>query len=667
MDSDEFGADVALCLQKPLTSAKKSTKKLTDLCDKDSLSSSKPFANNLQRDQLQQSAAYTTGTRDLNQSGIEQDFDAFIRYGRLVRFQAADGGYLLVESDGCVRKVPKEFASDQRTLLMLFPKDPIANVGKQKRIRSGDQVFVVQGAPSLHTEHGIAHADSDEMIEGPKHLVDEVNRHDEAASALMDQQTQRQTTKHPPHLSRQAIRMKQLEQTAFVQERKFMPSTVWCLQKVPRTAADASSRSPNDGSDHHLEAKELCFRDGNQIQILQNTHMVCYEMQLPKEERLVRHSATPSGTSSKDSSCSNIPDTKSPAASQLSEGQSQEVGSSPRSAGETTSSFTHVWLHDSATFSSYHPTKCSCHDASKKLWENTWTIRDIEAEEYHKSAQPVLHEPSLCVPQPLTRRTKSPSPSGNIESGKASVSGSDVPPHEKSESVTPEKELDEEEQTAVFNADEFCARGAEVQQTRAARIIVRFFRRMYRDTNTQSRVKEFLRRRRRLTHTKKNLDVELNTAEQERLLQCYNPNVYGSRRAATPLTRNHQSRGGAFVNSSSSAGTDRRKLATLKCEVDLLNQDWLRTEQLPIGEALRPQQMYSKRPLSSPLTPKRLRANRGKEHQFHIEMMMAKRGPPTFHYGGAQTRPRTAPTAIDPLHHQASTSPFALQPISQHL
>ncbi|RLN31990.1 hypothetical protein BBJ28_00013758 [Nothophytophthora sp. Chile5] len=104
-----------------------------------------------------------------------------IRYGRTVRFQADDGGYLLMERDGILRKAPPEFRNDPRTMLTLFPMDPRLSTSK-KRVRRDDCAFVVQGAAPMYSRHGAQLAvpeqidqsqnDTDTSLErGPRSLV----------------------------------------------------------------------------------------------------------------------------------------------------------------------------------------------------------------------------------------------------------------------------------------------------------------------------------------------------------------------------------------------------------------------------------------------------------------------------------------------------------------
>lgn len=567
--------------------------------------------------------------------------DSYIGYNRVVRFQASDGGFLLVESDGCLRKVPKEHESDPRTLMTLFSCDPHAAIGKKpKRVRSGDWMYLVQGSSvSLATEFGVTQADSDEMIDGPRHLVNEVSRHDAVAAQSIDThrlQLQNSSTLSPhAPLSKQTIRKKQLDQ-AFTPEVEAMPTTVWCLAKVADTARSNDSRSPTGTADD-----DAYIRHGAQCHIFQNRFVVCYEKQsFSKGNEDMKRS---------------VPETRSELSSRPS---SAETSSPTRSS---TSAFAHVWLQEvPRPLLSYHPASCQCsssgsYDAGgeamrRSLWDNTWRICDVSVKEGDRDA-------SHSVPPDASRRSRQPNASAVYQSPQLATGSVDERSDEEKASHAENEDGDElnpegsipstlHRQTSIFDVATFSAK-AETQQARAARIIVRFFRRLFRDEMAQSRVQDFLRRRRRISHTRNQLvDSELTGKEQLKLLQCYNPHVYGSRQHLFPQhgkLAQQRPRRGISLHSVPPDAT-RQKLTSMKCGVDYLNQDWLRTEKHYVQK--NSHEMYSRRPLSSPITPKRILRNRDREYQFLVEMKMAKRDPPSFHYGDVQgVRPHTAPLA----------------------
>lgn len=612
-----------------------------------------------------------------------------------MRFQAADGGFLLVESDGCLRKVPSEHASDPRTRITLFPRDPLASIGKSnKRIRSGDWAFIVQGsAAALETELGIARADSDEMVEGPKYLVNEVARHDAIASSrpqgessLVTDQQQLFNKKSQSHPSKQVIRKKQLAQ-AFPQETETMPPTVWCLASVSRLSESHQSSPSGDRLASHASLGEKhdhagCLPHGAQIQLFQNSFVVCYELQSSKDDESNNNSRPMASVSASPGSTTS----SSAHETQLSEGQPSKTSSSSLGDSSVSSSsiFTHLWLQETPSFATvYHPTSCSCsannssQDRKKPaIWDNTWTICDIKTDESRSSFKNLSLVASYLASDKPRRRSKrctsTAEPLGGMYPTRLDTRTPDGEGEldllsEQEEEVDDDvSEYDEEDpeggtagstslqrQLSVFDVERFSAK-AETQQMRAARIIVRFFRRLFRNEATHSRVQDFLRRRRRLTHTKKHVETHLSTREQLKLLQCYNPNVFGSAKA-WPRQQHQQKSIVSFDTFTNRAEHDRQKLATMKCDIAFLNSDWLRSEPYSIHKVRSSPQgdMYSRRLLSSPITPKRILANREREHHFHVEMKMAKRDPPNFHYGGFQAqaamgqRPRTAPLTND--------------------
>lgn len=699
--------------QKPLKTVKASrTKKKVVLTDLEALGSSSPdqqqhkhqsqsISKQLSSSQLPRQSSTTTTfltrSRALRTKGKPRSFLSLIRYGRVVRFQAADGGFLLVESDGCLRKVPAEHASDPRTRITLFPRDPIATVGKQNRhVRSGDWAFIVQGsAAALETELGIARADSDEMIEGPKYLVNEVVRHDAASARQLDQQTlgmqqHKQQAYNGHHLSKQTIRKKQLAQ-AFPQETETMLPTVWCLARVPRSSSGSSHKFLSSGDRSNIPASpgendsddkdEGCLVHGAQVQLFQNSFVVCYELQSSKDDdnnskQRRRVSMTP-GSAATSNSNRGGSDSRSSQEMQSSEGEPSDPSTSEEHLNE--SIFTHLWLQETPEFAaSYHPMSCSCGNSSspgrrKAIWDNTWTICDVKIQENQSKSS---RDSSLALPlrgsgshEPPRRRSSKPGSStsdplssadpNKLDTGALDGDGELDPLSEQEEDDDVSEDDDDAEvtgdaqlqrQLSVFDVEKFAVK-AETQQARAARIIVRFFRRLFREEVTHSRVQDFLRRRRRLTHTKKHAETHLSTREQLKLLQCYNPKVFGSK--ARQYQQRQQQHGLlSFDTFTNRAEHDRQKLATMKCDVDFLNRDWLCTERHSVRKVLSSAQseMYSRRPLSSHSTSQRILANREREHQFHVDMKMAKRDPPSFHYGGIHSggqRPRTAPIAND--------------------
>lgn len=653
------------------------------LTNLEALSSSSP-------DQKQQSQASKQHSRALDKYYASRALGAtkprssssLIHYGRVVRFQAADGGFLLVESDGCLRKVPLEHASDPRTRITLFPRDPLATVGKQHpRVWSGDWMFIVQGsAAALETELGITRADSDEMVEGPKYLVNEVARHDAASARQLGEQRlgiQQHTSND--HLSKQGIRKKQLAQ-AFPQDTETMPPTVWCLARVPRSSDFYQSLSSGDRlssltspDENDSDDDEGCLTHGAQVQLFQNSFVVCYELQNSKDDdsnnnsrQRRRVSITPGSTVTSSSSSS-----ESPQETQAPEGE--PPGSSASVEPSNASIYAHLWLHETPAFAaSYHPMSCSCANRSspgrrKAIWDNTWIVCDVKTEENQiKPRESSLALPLRTLAPHEPRRRSKPSastaePLGSADLHKLDTGEGELDPlseqKEDNDEVDAEAEDDGDpdatgnaslqRQLLVFDVERFSAK-AETRQAHAARIIVRFFRRLFCEGITHSRVQDFLRRRRRLTHTKKHVQTHLSTREQLKLLQCYNPNVFGSK-----AWQKQQHGLLSFDTFTNRAEHDRQKLATIKCDVDFLNRDWLRTERHSVRNVLSSAQsdMYSRRPLSSPITSQRIVANREREHQFHVEMKMAKRDPPSFHYGGFHAaigqRPRTAPLATD--------------------
>lgn len=614
----------------------------------------------------------------LIQPSVAPERASFLQYNSVVRFRASDGGYLLIESDGCLRKVPKECESDPRTLVTLFPRDPVANIAKQpKRIRSGDCAFLVHSSSAaLQTDAGIARADSDEMIEGPAHLVSEVSRHDTLASLAPPHVELSSSLQHSRHsiktshasLTKQSIRKKQLER-AFTPETESMPTTVWCLSKV--STHTQSRGETSEALDHTTDSY---FRHGEQCQLFQNHAVVCYELQQRTSElerslrpsssnvSLTAHSADPAAQSPETQASS----TSLQSSSTFSESRPAAASSPARGAsGGSHATFSHVWLQETAQFGcAFHPTRCQCCDRSESaVWDNTWRICDVSVRESTSSAsRAATSTTTALVGTQRQRRSSVRAESGATGATSSSQeqyndNSSEALPCGDASDSTAVCDGDEAlpsaltRQTSVYDVATFAVR-AEARQAGAARIIVRFFQRLYRHDVTQSRVQDFLRRRRRLTHTERHVNTDLSPTEQFTLLQCYNPQLYRGNglyergKGASPLHRTR--RGIAFATFTDSADADRQRLATMKCDVAYLNRDWLRTERHTVVLRRSPlasdsDDMYTRRPLSSPITSERIVANRAREHAFLVQMKMAAHEPPTFHFGGA--RPRTAPLA----------------------
>lgn len=536
--------------------------------------------------------------------------DAFITYHRVVRFQATDGGFLLVESDGRLRKVPRERVSDPRTLVTLFPRVPRPSVGKTPtRVRSGDWVYVVHGSSaSLQSGLGVSQADSVDMTDGPQYLMNDVRRHDANAAQRMDTACQQHasTASPKPLLSKQRIRQQQLGQ-AFTLDADVVPTTLWRLVQVPEThtGAEIVGTLPTD-----------CLRHGAQCHIFQNRNVVCYEIPVSRHDNAGNRpsslaDAGASGPSARRSS------------SESREEPTPRLSETPTRSNAA--AFAHVWLQETPTLPlSYHPSCCQCHDrpndadmrTTPPLWDNTWQICDVGACE--------RQDASRRVRQAL-RKKKLPTPSALEDSGSNVQEG----PIDDTMRRVPGR-------LAV-------AATAESRQTRAAHIIVRFFRRFLRGKLTLSRTHDVvLRKQSHQLHTSstRSLQAEQLTAnEQLKLLQCYNPHVYGRERESQRPRRD-------LTSAADARHSDQRTLAAMKSGVDTLNRDWLRTETLArpslAASSSIARMTNSRRPLSSPLTPQRLRANRERERQFLVEMKMATSDLPSFRFGA---RPHTAPLA----------------------
>lgn len=101
---------------------------------------------------------------------------SLLRYGRTVRFVADDGCILLVDSDGSLKKGAASLASDRRSQLTIFEKDPLGVGPISKCVRAGKDIFLAQGVASIFDEHNVVHANSQAMRDAKTEIYNQSQR-----------------------------------------------------------------------------------------------------------------------------------------------------------------------------------------------------------------------------------------------------------------------------------------------------------------------------------------------------------------------------------------------------------------------------------------------------------------------------------------------------------
>lgn len=177
--------------------------------------------------------------------------NSFVRYGCAVRFQAHDGGFLLVDNDGTLRKTSDKLRNDPRTVVTLFASDSFTIGTTSKCLRSGDPVFLVQGAASVYTDHQAIHADS-------------------------------QRSANHRASDRRGARPQEYQYRDQPGDTKTEATNVWSIQKV--VSPSAIGGRP-DGKPTLASLNDEYFPDGAIVEILQNNQVVCYEPETPATAR----------------------------------------------------------------------------------------------------------------------------------------------------------------------------------------------------------------------------------------------------------------------------------------------------------------------------------------------------------------------------------------------
>ncbi|ETI43305.1 hypothetical protein F443_11734 [Phytophthora nicotianae P1569] len=171
-------------------------------------------------------------------------------------------------------------------------------------------------------------------------------------------------------------------------------------------------------------------------------------------------------------------------------------------------------------------------------------------------------------------------------------------------------------------------------QHNAALIIARFFRSVCRLDSAVDRARDVLRRRWREQHPDKYRTplFELTNSEQLRVLQLYNPHLYGSQHPASPLATTSTSMRLARVPQMEQHKRTRQLeiLARMNRETQLLNETSRQKTQAPISTTTILHKAYQRQPLAFQERPKTV-LGRERLQQAH-DLVMYSRTPPSFRY-----------------------------------
>jgi hypothetical protein len=171
-------------------------------------------------------------------------------------------------------------------------------------------------------------------------------------------------------------------------------------------------------------------------------------------------------------------------------------------------------------------------------------------------------------------------------------------------------------------------------QHNAALIIARFFRSACRLDNAADRARELLRRRWREQHpgNYRSPLFELTNSEQLRVLQLYNPHLYGSQHPASPLASNSTS-----IRLTRVPHMEQHKrfwqlqiLARMDQETALLKDTCRQKTQAPISSTTTLHEAYHRQPPSSRERPKTV-FDRERTQQTH-DLVAFLKSPPNFRY-----------------------------------
>jgi hypothetical protein len=394
---------------------------------------------------------------------------SFLRYGRTVRLVADDGGLLLIDADGSMRKASAALATDPRSLLTVFPSDPLAVGAASKCIRAGNGVFITKGVASVYVDHDVVHADSRRMrsLGGPPNRLEE------------QEDTQQWTA-------------------------------VWNFFKF----VDWDPLAPDRLSDAKATLRSLdeeYFSHGCAIEIRQGELVVCYELSEPQSAREAPVDAASTSTT---------------ASGNL--GQSPLLrfpNDDPTTSAFAASSMAGLWLADLRRDGTYKRVEGS--GAERVACVATrWRLVDVADEKKRQ------HQRSLTAGKSrLDRRLGTP--------GMKHVSTATVADTAASLLRRTTRSVSESTKIGISPAE---IAELEERLNSAARIIVRFLRRICIDETAKKRISGLAQRKRRELRRMtlsaiggdEGRQSVLTSDEQLRIMRCYKPSVYASHPLLVP-------------------------------------------------------------------------------------------------------------------------------------
>lgn len=385
---------------------------------------------------------------------------------------ADDGGLLLIDADGAMRKASAALATDPRTLLTVFPSDPLGVGAASKCVRAGDGVFLTKGVASVYVDHDVVHADSRRM---------------RSRGGLSN------------GLGAQEDELSSQQWTA-----------VWSFSKL----VDRSPVAPGRLSDAKATLRSLdeeYFSHGCAIEIRQGELVVCYEHNEPQSAReapaaAVSTSATASGN------VGQRPLLRSPS-------------DRPDGSAFAPSPMADLWLADLNHDGTYECVGDSSSECVACV-ATRWRLVDVADDKQRQQRRSLTAGKSR-----LDRRLGTP---GLKHMSTASAANNAASLHRRAT-----RSVSESTATGINPAE---IAELEERLNRAARIIVRFLRRICIDEAAKKRIAGLAQRKRRELHRMTMIAIGgdedgqsvLTSDEQLRILRCYKPSIYASHPLLVP-------------------------------------------------------------------------------------------------------------------------------------
>jgi hypothetical protein len=481
----------------------------------------------------------------------QQDLSKAARYGKIIRFQTDDGGFLLVDNDGSMWKAPSDFENDPRTHLVLLPSVTDTSNYLNKCVRSCDGTFIGQRADKLMASTRLVYADSYEIVPVAERIqqkavayLEEVvpdttltNNSSNGTNIGWKPQQKEQEQRRPFLRPISAILPEKPLQKPWRQYSedkgiKLTPTNVWqvkCLNS-------SSCLNPNQirSSLSSISTLPYLFH-GMQVQLLQNDAVLLHE-RFRKEKKKFGLQLTSSSSTGQLPTTTTFNTSSSTNRSTLSQTKSNaslinmNIGDDTASVayGENSDSTTrdrlnHVWLrpqeekekskevvngrqqHKGEEEIQHPPNPQSpMRSSHTMIWSSVWTIHVVE---YEEAQREIFLQESILNQRPSTSPCL-PTSSPNMSSSKGLV--------EKKQEKVEDEDEDEDETTKEIKQ----------RYEAAAKIISRFIVR----TNERGKAKQtvHLFASRAKMHHRKQLDP-LSTKEQLYLLQSYHPHIFGPR------------------------------------------------------------------------------------------------------------------------------------------